>query len=179
MMIPGLLTAPQWVLFVALVAATFYADWKHRRVFDSITYSALAAGLLVAAVWSVFIVQPPNPWWMPLTKSLAGAIFGFGIMYLLYVMGGVGGGDVKLMAAAGAVVGFPFIVEVLMYSTLVGLAVGLCAVIWAGKFKVLVRRTFSPKGLLRGQKLEESVQLVPFGMAFAGGSIWACLMYLQ
>jgi prepilin peptidase CpaA len=172
------LRGPQWALLAALALLTLYTDWKYKLIHNAITYPAFFAGLLWAVVASFLWGEGPF-WWLPMAKSGAGAMFAFIFMILVYLQGGMGAGDVKLYTAAGAIVGFPFILEVLMYAVLVGLAAGLCAVIWEGKFRELLKRVVSFRTLLKKHKVEESVMPVPFGMAFAGGALWASLMHVK
>jgi Flp pilus assembly protein protease CpaA len=172
------MSGPQWALFAALTLLAFFADWKYRQVFNWITYPAFLAGLLWAAAESWFWGTGVY-WWAPLFWSGAGAFLAFVLTILVWLQGGLGGADVKLLTAAGAIVRCPFIIELLMYAVLVGLAAGLCAVIWEGKFKELMKRLLSFRKLLKKQTVEESVKPVPFGMAFAGGALWACLMHVK
>ena len=48
------------------------------------------------------------------TGSLLGALVGFGLMIMLYTMGGMGAGDVKFVTALGAWLGLPLTLYVLM-----------------------------------------------------------------
>lgn len=52
--------------------------------------------------------------------SLAGLGAGFGILLLFYIAGGIGAGDVKLMAAIGAMVGPHGVLSVALLSALAG-----------------------------------------------------------
>ena len=59
-------------------------------------------------------------------QSLGGILFGVGILLLPFLMGGMGAGDVKLLAAVGAWLGMPLTLYVFIVS---GLASGLCAIL--------------------------------------------------
>src|SRR5262249_53378060 len=100
-------------------------------------------GALLAAVTDVWKFKVPNVLTMPLllsglvyhgvvggggalTCSAFGVLFGFGVLFAFYLMGGMGGGDVKLMAALGAWLGMPLIVYVFLVSAL---AAGLYALL--------------------------------------------------
>ena len=54
-------------------------------------------------------------------------------MIVLVLAGGTGGGDAKLLAAIGAIDGYPLIIDVLFYSFLVGGAMALTVAIWQGR----------------------------------------------
>jgi prepilin peptidase CpaA len=49
---------------------------------------------------------------------MIGALFGFGVLLAFYVLGGMGAGDVKLMAAVGAWLGMPNTFYVFIASSL-------------------------------------------------------------
>jgi prepilin peptidase CpaA len=53
-----------------------------------------------------------------LGASLLGMLFGFGILLLLYALGGMGAGDVKFMAAIGAWLGMPVTAIVFLAASL-------------------------------------------------------------
>jgi len=62
-----------------------------------------------------------------LASSLAGALTGLAVFFPVFALGGLGGGDVKLMAALGAWLGWPAILWLALYTALAGgvLAVGV------------------------------------------------------
>lgn len=61
-------------------------------------------------------------------KSLAGAALGAGILGALYLLGGMGLGDVKLCAAVGAWIGPS---QLFVALVVMGVAGGVIALIWA------------------------------------------------
>ena len=77
------------------LAATAEDLWR-RQISNWIPAAALAGG--VALNWA------QDGWWGGL-MALAGAIGGFFVFLVFYVLGGMGGGDVKLMAGFGAILG--------------------------------------------------------------------------
>lgn len=83
------------LLTVVLVTAT-YTDLRSSRIPNSLTFTAMAIGLITHACLS----GVPG-----ILFSLEGLGAGLGLFLLLYASGGIGAGDVKLMAAVGAIVG--------------------------------------------------------------------------
>lgn len=107
----------KYLLLCALTIATVGAvkDALGRRIPNWLTYSGLIAALLVRIVLGG---------WAELRGGLAGMLLAGGIFLLLFLLGGMGGGDVKLMAAVGAWVGYD---QVWVFLTVSALAGGLLA----------------------------------------------------
>jgi len=106
-------TLDKYLLLCALAIATVGAikDFRGRRIPNWLTYSGLVAALLVRTVMGG---------WVELRGGLAGMLLAGGIFFLLFMLGGMGGGDVKLMAAVGAWVGFAQGVNLLIVSAIAG-----------------------------------------------------------
>lgn len=78
------------------------------------------------------IFIPLEPWW----DSIAGAAVGFFILLLIAVVskGGMGGGDIKLFALLGIVVGIKIVLLSFFIATLYGALFGVIGLI-TGKLK--------------------------------------------
>lgn len=61
--------------------------------------------------------------------ALGGMAVGFLLTLLIYVIGAIGAGDVKLFAALGALAGARLIARILVFSILVGGAVGVILIV--------------------------------------------------
>lgn len=87
---PDKLAFAQAVIFVALLCAVSVFDLKRRIIPDTLNL-AIAASLLLCFSWS-------NLWGIAVA-----------LLFLLAAVfcGGMGGGDIKLMAACGLVLGLP------------------------------------------------------------------------
>jgi prepilin peptidase CpaA len=102
------LPIPVVVVIVAALAAAV-TDVLRFKVHNVLTLPLLTAGLAYAAAtggWGGFLA------------SLAGALLGFGVLFGFYLMGGMGGGDVKLLAAIGAWLGLERTFYVFLVSSL-------------------------------------------------------------
>lgn len=92
-----LLTVLVWTLALCgFTVAALVTDLRSRRIPNALTVSAFALAL-VFHLW--------NSGWSGLGFAIAGFGVGFGVMLVLWLIGGGGGGDVKLMGAVGTWVG--------------------------------------------------------------------------
>jgi prepilin peptidase CpaA len=85
------------VTLLALIVTAGVYDVLYRRIPNWLTLSGVLAGLAL----NTFIYQG----WPGLELSLFGLAVGFGAYFALYSLRAMGAGDVKLMAAIGALVG--------------------------------------------------------------------------
>jgi prepilin peptidase CpaA len=103
---PTLETITAFIAMVFTAVAMGY-DLKTRRIPNGLTVSAFAAGIAFHTIASGF---------SGLGFSLMGFVAGFLPMVLLWLIGGGGGGDVKLMGALGAWVGGPVVLIIFIGS---------------------------------------------------------------
>jgi prepilin peptidase CpaA len=90
---------------VAAAAIAAVTDVTRFKVYNLLTFPLLAAGLLYHGLTA----GGPG-----LAASFLGAAAGFFMMILLYVMGGMGAGDVKFVTALGAWLGLPLTLYVFL-----------------------------------------------------------------
>lgn len=107
-----------WPTLVVLVVVTF-TDLRSRRIPNWIVLPFLAAGVVVAG-WT--------HGWSGIGHSLAGLATGAVLFGVLWFMGGMGMGDVKLAAAVGAWIGPS---QLLLALVLTGIAGGIMVLCWA------------------------------------------------
>jgi len=84
------------IAVIVFAAAAVVTDLRSLRIPNWLTVPSFA----IAVLFHVLVGG-----WAGLQLSLLGFATGFGILFLLWVIGGGGGGDVKLMGAIGAWVG--------------------------------------------------------------------------
>ena len=165
------------VLAVVLVAAAV-CDLARGKVFNWLTYPAIVVGLGLAALRGL-----DGDAWEGLTDGLLGFGFGFGVLFVAYLVGGMGGGDVKLMGAVGALVGWNGLADyaalhAVLYSFMTAAAVGLVLMIWRGQTRTVLRKMFLAVRILPLPRatVEEAVGgdtfRVPFGLAVCLGTLW-------
>jgi prepilin peptidase CpaA len=102
---------PEWWISGIVGSGAVIEDLWRRSISNWFPVAALSGGLLHHG-WAAG--------WSGLAEALLGAVYGFGIFLLFYRLGGMGGGDVKLMAGFGAVLGESRILQAAFWTALTG-----------------------------------------------------------
>ncbi|MGE0814446.1 MAG: prepilin peptidase [Vicinamibacterales bacterium] len=103
---------------VLVAAGACATDLARARIPNSLTVPGIVVGVLAQTVL---------PGGHGVVASLLGGLAGLGVFFPFFALGGMGGGDVKLMAALGTWMGAPAILFVALYAALAGgvIAVGV------------------------------------------------------
>jgi prepilin peptidase CpaA len=98
---------------IALILACTAAAWfdvRERRIPNALTLGALAVAIIIRATAGIEVVG----------AGLLGALVGFSVALPFFLVGGLGGGDLKLIAAIGAFLGPGRLFFALLITALVG-----------------------------------------------------------
>jgi prepilin peptidase CpaA len=115
---------PQAISLLIAVVLTLVAlvwDVRTRRIPNALTVSAFLAALVFHTV---------AQGWAGLGLALGGFAAGFGLLFVLWLVGGGGGGDVKLMGALGAWLGAPVVLIVFVGSAVIALVMMMGVLTW-------------------------------------------------
>jgi prepilin peptidase CpaA len=115
--------APAVVLLLLAVTCAVTDLWK-GKIYNAITYPAMALGV-VLSVWQhgvsgIFI-------------ALGGFAVGFFPAFIMFALGGMAGGDVKLLGAIGTIAGAVAATETLILAFVVGGVLSLGKLAWHGQ----------------------------------------------
>jgi len=154
------------VVFVVLLA--MYSDLRWRKVPNCLTLPAIALGFFLNFVGNS---------WNGLIFSFFGLLVGMGLLMLPYVLGGMGGGDVKFMGALGAMLGSYSVLNIFLYTTLVGGAIAIVVAIanrslveMLKKVWLLLKCIFLFRAPLAGAGLFKKSLEIPYGLAIGIGA---------
>jgi prepilin peptidase CpaA len=111
------MTVQVWIAILVGLAATI-DDLARRQIANWIPAAALAAGF----GWQI----GQNGVWPGAGYALGGAATGFAVFLIFYLLGGMGGGDVKLMTGFGALLGAPRLLEAALWTAGIGGVFALC-----------------------------------------------------
>jgi len=73
-----------------------------------------------AALLGALVVHTSNHGWQGLLTWFLGAVIGFSVFLVFFLLGGMGGGDVKLMAGFGALLGPSRLLEATIFTAGIG-----------------------------------------------------------
>ena len=112
-----------WVVTITLIVAAVI-DGLQLKVPNWITYPMIISGWLYSAFLS------PYSGWEGLWLSLIGTAVGLAVLLPAYAIGGMGAGDVKLMAGVGAWMWGTVTFYAFAVSTIVGAVIAVGMVLW-------------------------------------------------
>lgn len=158
------------VIVIALVATV--TDVLYNKIYNWLTLPAMVLGLALGAY---------SNGWMGLLQSFLGigvALILYGWMFAIRVMGA---GDVKLLMAMGSLGGVIYVIDVAIFSILVGGVMALGILIFKGRIKAFARKiyrflvsVFYKNLVLEFPEVDHKLTM-PFGIAISVASVWVLL----
>ena len=147
-------------------------DVQQHRIPNWLTYPAILMGVLLRAhLWGLNGVF----------TALGGGLLSAGIVFVFYAVRAMGGGDLKLMAAIGAVSGPRYALVSLLATAIAG---GVLAIIYAVYRSKLLATLGNTGELVKfhvagGMQVHPDLNLdnpdalrMPYGLAIAAGSLY-------
>jgi prepilin peptidase CpaA len=147
-----------------------WGDLRTRKIPNYLTFGAALAGLIYNAIVAG---------WSGLADGLLGLVLGFGLLILPYLLGGMGAGDVKALAALGAWLGPKGTLYLFCYMGIAGGLMALAVLAWRGLLWQKIRAgAVYLQNLVLSQDLRSTVASsspqaatkgIPYGVAIALG----------
>jgi len=113
------------------VAATV-VDMRHRRVPNALTMGLASVGLVVAMAGFGTVT---------VGGALGGLALGLALLLPAHVFGATGAGDVKLLAAFGALLGPADVFDAFLRAAILGGVMALMVALWRGRLRETVYGT--------------------------------------
>jgi prepilin peptidase CpaA len=146
-------------------------DIRSRRIPNTLTatMAGLGIGFAAAGVSGVSLIG-----------SIVGLVLGFGLMLPGHVLGATGAGDVKLMAAAGALVGPAVVIKAFLFTAVAGGVLALAVAVRRNRVSATLATTAqllaAPAGARKQIQSAPSANRFAYGPAIAIGSVLAVLL---
>jgi prepilin peptidase CpaA len=157
------------ILLIILLLICVITDLRERKIYNKVLFPFL----IIALAIHLF-----SDGWSGISTWTLGTIVGLAILLIPYFMGGMGAGDVKLLAVIGGIKGMNFVLMTALY---MGLAGGAIAIIIFLFRKGLVSRIKQPLYYFSCLRLGVKIPFVldkealsatyPYGVAIAVGAL--------
>ena len=163
---------PIWLLSVILIVAAVIDGWI-LKVPNWLTFPLVLAGWAAGAYCGGF---------SGLVWSMAGTLVGLGLLLPAYAIGGMGAGDVKLMAGIGAWIGATATFYAFCVSAVIGGVIAVAMVLFRRRWhhhllqffkivdEILVIRNPDALSAIAAER-KSSMLLLPYGIPIALGTI--------
>ena len=166
---------PVWFVTVTLIVAAVI-DGLQLKVPNWLTFPMIISGWVYSSTFAGY------PWWEGLLYSLLGTMVGLLLLLPAYAIGGMGAGDVKLLAGVGAWVWGTVTFYAFAVSAVVGGVLAVLMVLWGktwskhqNQFWMILGEIMAVKDPNKlatiAAERKSSMMLLPYGIPIAIGSI--------
>jgi prepilin peptidase CpaA len=162
------------ILLIVTLLICCITDLRVRKIYNKVIFPILFSVFLLHLIFNGFY---------GLKISLLGFISGIAILFIPFGMGGMGAGDVKLLAVVGAIKGSVFTLYTALYMFIIGGAIALVIIIFHKETINFFKSIFHfLAGLFKGTvyKLEfpttPLLKKFPYSTAIAGGAVISLML---
>ena len=121
-----------YTLIILIIFAVFF-DLTQKRIPNFLTFPAILLGLIIFTIQGGF---------EGLIQGLSGFGVGIAVFFLFFALGVMGGGDVKLMGAIGALKGVEFIIYTTIFTGIIGGIMAVAYMIIKGQAMITLKKVF-------------------------------------
>lgn len=165
---------PVLTLSVALVISVI-TDLRNRKIYNLVVFP----GIIVAFIYQTLLDGVDGT-----INALAGFVVGLGLLLIPYLLGGMGAGDVKLLAMIGAFKGTLFVLIASVYMAVIGAVIAVivlaCGKGSINRIKILAYLIYGIRnGIIMPIDYRGTFpsKATPYGVAIAGGAFCGLLFY--
>lgn len=128
-----ILQTQDYVLLLLLVAAVYF-DLSQKKIPNYLTLPVIAGALLSYTITGRF---------SGFLFSFYGLLAGIVIFFIPFALGGMGGGDVKLMGAVGSLMGLEFVLSAALWTALAGGVIAVIYLLARGKLFGMLKKALA------------------------------------
>lgn len=161
------------ILLLSILLVCVITDLKSRKIYNKIIFPSL-----VIAFFTHLLLEG----WSALFHSIIAFFIGIAILLIPYLLGGMGAGDVKLLALIGAIKGTLFVFYTAVYMGLIGGVIAIGVLLFRNGVLFRLKSIYY---FFMSWRFGFRVPLIinqggmtstyPYGVAIAGGAL-VCLM---
>lgn len=144
MKLKEVLTAVLDIVLILLLIGSAFTDLRYRKIPNLLTIPALLSGLVLQGI----AAGGPG-----VLESFLGIGTGFFLFLLPFISGAMGGGDLKLAAAIGALKGWVFLLQAMVVSVAAGGILILAYAIYKGRLRETLMKTLGYLAIPIGKAL--------------------------
>lgn len=163
---------PDFILALGLVICLF-TDLKERKIYNIVLIPLLIFGL----TYNLITGAGPG-----LMQSILGTLTGLGILIIPFAFGGIGAGDVKLLAVIGAIKGPLFVFYTAVGMGIAGGMIALLVLTFQGSIINTLKSFFRGIWLMLTTRFkvikfdfDNEKTMLPYGLAIVSGVVGAYL----
>lgn len=160
------------ILLIAVLMICFITDIIKRKIYNMVILPSLCIAVIL------------NVWFRGIegiSFSLIGFVTGLAILLIPYLLGGMGAGDVKLLAFIGTLKGSMFVLNTAFYMAIIGGAMAIAIIIYKKQIIPFFKSFFSwAFSFFIGvkYKLQVPSESYPYGTAIVVGAL-ICLLFKE
>jgi prepilin peptidase CpaA len=163
---------PFWQFgLVGILAVALVTDLQNRKIYNWLTFPAMLTGLVLNTAFGGL---------HGLQSSLIGLLVASLVFLAGFLMNAMGAGDVKLMAAVGAWLGWPYAFSSVVYVTLFGGIIAIAAAAANGSLKAMLKNVgwfvyglVTPGAKAEAAFTQSAAPPVAYGVSIALGALLA------
>jgi prepilin peptidase CpaA len=157
------------ILLVTILIICFATDLKRQKIYNKVIFPGLIGAFALNFFYYGF---------MGIKLFFVGFLVGFAVLIIPYILGGMGAGDVKLLALIGAIKGSSFVLNTALYMAVIGGIIALVVIIFHKQsikfFKDFFKWIFYNLSGIKYKLVTESSPLLkkyPYGIAIVCGAL--------
>lgn len=161
------------IILLSILMISFYTDFRYLKIYNAVLFP----GVLLALGFNTWQGGMGG-----LVFTVKGLFLGVALLYLPFLLGGMGAGDVKLLAVVGAFKGTYFVFYSFILTAILGGVISLILLGLKGRLpqiavsigrslKVLIFSRFTVWNLSTLNENDRGTSF-PYGTAIVLGSLW-------
>lgn len=171
------------LLLLFMLYFSVRSDVIERRIPNKLTFPIILWGFISGGIYSGF---------NGMLFSISGFLVGLAVFFIPFAMGGMGAGDVKLMAAVGSILGWKLTVYSALLTAIAGGIIVIGYMVYKGKIIGMIKnmgihlikwilyiiylvthsdRVYGKYRSFNVSKIDEEKTYIPYGVAIAVGTL--------